>query len=455
MTILVTLLFSLVWGALVWLVQALVARGMRADLHTPPTCLALIATIALPSLVAGLPLPDLGGEAEGTVMMMAQVNQGLGQLTAPINPWAGGSNGIAVSWVGPVIVALYLAGLAFHLFKTARACLELSRCVKTASRLDGISSRWPLLLTQQNVAPFAFGGRRAVIVIPAVFAAVLRQDNLALIVAHEEEHLRHGDPRMALILSLVSGLFWFNPALRHLVSCWHQSCELRADAAALKGKTAIERKAYARTLLDALRLASGVHPIGLSVSFLTGKTGSLHMRLCRILKDGPVTKAGGSGSLALRAGIAGLALLGSVAAMSIAIAEPNNHGPLLVKGGRMTMPFGIKRADGTIHKGVDIRAEKGAPIAAPGDGVVIEATDLFRGEWRYGKTVALQLDDDLIVWFAHLDTYAVKAGDRIRKGQVFATIGNSGLSTRAHLHIEAFRDRGRQRIDPMDVLSGL
>ncbi len=455
MTLVVSLLFSLVWGALVWLLQALMERGMRADLHTPPTYLALIAVIAVPALLTGLPMPDLGGQTQGSMMMVAQVNHGLEQLTAPINPWAGGANGVAVSWVVPVIVALYLAGLALHLFTTARAYLALSRCVHGATGLEGSSSPWPILLTQQCVAPFAFGARRGVIVIPVALLAVVEKDSLALIIAHEEDHLCHGDPRMALILSILSGLFWFNPPLRHLVSCWRQSCELRADEAALRGKSARSRKVYARTLLDALRLASGADTMALSTSFSARKTGSLHMRLRRILKDEPVNRTPGSRGIALRAGIAGLALLGSVAAMSVAIAEPDNHGPLLVKGGKMTVPFGIKRADGTIHKGVDIRAEKGAPIAAPGDGVVIEATDLFRGEWRYGKTVALQLDDDLIVWFAHLDTYAVKAGDRIRKGQVFATIGNSGLSTRSHLHIEAFRDRGRQRVDPMDVLSGL
>ncbi len=122
-----------------------------------------------------------------------------------------------------------------------------------------------------------------------------------------------------------------------------------------------------------------------------------------------------------------------------------------IPGGYIAWPFGITRGDGRTHNGVDVAAPKGTPIFALGDALVIEATDLFRNEPRYGKTVVLQFGDELLAWFTHLDTYSVKPGDRISNGQIFGTVGNSGAKT-YHIHIETYVGPTLdQRVDPGTV----
>jgi murein DD-endopeptidase MepM/ murein hydrolase activator NlpD len=42
--------------------------------------------------------------------------------------------------------------------------------------------------------------------------------------------------------------------------------------------------------------------------------------------------------------------------------------------------------------------------------------------------------------YAHLHTFAVKQGEKIRRGQVLGTIGNTGLSSGPHLHYEVVKN---------------
>lgn len=120
-----------------------------------------------------------------------------------------------------------------------------------------------------------------------------------------------------------------------------------------------------------------------------------------------------------------------------------------VANGKIVSAFGIKRVGLRDHTGIDIAAEHGTPILAPTDAVVVEAKDLFRGEPRYGKTVALEFENGLTAWFAHLDTYSVQEGDSVKAGETFATVGLTGQPKRPHLHVETYQDR--QLVDPRSV----
>ena len=99
-----------------------------------------------------------------------------------------------------------------------------------------------------------------------------------------------------------------------------------------------------------------------------------------------------------------------------------------------------------MHKGLDLAGSIGMPIFAPADGKVI-----WTG-WRggYGKTVVIDHGYGLQTHFAHLDAYHVDAGERVRRGDVIARMGNSGRSTGPHLHYEVRREG--QPVDPRDFI---
>ncbi len=84
------------------------------------------------------------------------------------------------------------------------------------------------------------------------------------------------------------------------------------------------------------------------------------------------------------------------------------------------------------HSGLDIPNPVGTPVYAPGDGVV----DLVGESNGKGLTVVLNHGQGITTQYAHLSKTHVKKGDRVRKGQEIANVGNTGKSTSPHLHYE-------------------
>jgi murein DD-endopeptidase MepM/ murein hydrolase activator NlpD len=85
------------------------------------------------------------------------------------------------------------------------------------------------------------------------------------------------------------------------------------------------------------------------------------------------------------------------------------------------------------HEGIDVTAPMGAPIVAPASGVV---KSVSRNEPGYGNTLEIDHGNGIVTRFAHCSRIAVRAGQRVTRGQVIATVGNTGLSTGPHLHYE-------------------
>ncbi len=104
--------------------------------------------------------------------------------------------------------------------------------------------------------------------------------------------------------------------------------------------------------------------------------------------------------------------------------------------GWITSPFGYRKSPFTgrreFHEGVDIAAPVGAPIRAPADGVVV-----FAG-WNggYGKMVVVDHGYGFFTRYGHCSKILVKVGERVRRGEIIAKVGNTGRSTAPHLHYE-------------------
>ena len=116
-----------------------------------------------------------------------------------------------------------------------------------------------------------------------------------------------------------------------------------------------------------------------------------------------------------------------------------------VKKARLTQKFksGSKR-----HQGIDLASRKNTPIYATEDGVVIYVGREFSG---YGKLLIIEHQGDRWAsFYAHLNTYKVKEGQRVRRGQLVGLMGRTGRATGVHLHFEIRHNR--KPVDPLDVL---
>jgi len=100
------------------------------------------------------------------------------------------------------------------------------------------------------------------------------------------------------------------------------------------------------------------------------------------------------------------------------------------------------------HQGLDIAARTGTPIVATADGTVV-----FAG-WNngYGNTVVVEHGHGFTTVYGHCSKMAVSLGDRVKRGEVIAFIGDTGRSTGPHIHYEV-RINGR-RVNPVYYLRG-
>jgi len=100
------------------------------------------------------------------------------------------------------------------------------------------------------------------------------------------------------------------------------------------------------------------------------------------------------------------------------------------------------------HLGIDYAAPRGTPVKAAGRGKVI-----FVGrKGGYGKTVIIRHEGGYKTLYAHLKKYrrGLRRGKYVKKGQVIAYVGSTGMSTGPHLHFGLYR--GSRAINPASVV---
>lgn len=89
------------------------------------------------------------------------------------------------------------------------------------------------------------------------------------------------------------------------------------------------------------------------------------------------------------------------------------------------------------HKGTDIAAKRGTPVIAAADGFVVKA-DKMKG---LGNFITISHKGNITTTFAHLQDILVKKGQKVKRGDLIGTVGNSGRSTGPHLHFEIHQDK--------------
>lgn len=104
--------------------------------------------------------------------------------------------------------------------------------------------------------------------------------------------------------------------------------------------------------------------------------------------------------------------------------------------GWMTSRFGHRTSPFTgrkeFHKGMDIANRKGTAVLATADGTVS-----YVGKKGYlGNIVVIDHGHGMITRYAHLSEALKEQGEKVKRGDIIAQMGNSGRSTGPHVHYE-------------------
>ncbi len=94
--------------------------------------------------------------------------------------------------------------------------------------------------------------------------------------------------------------------------------------------------------------------------------------------------------------------------------------------------FGPRGRSGKLHKGIDIKAPRGAELVVTADGEVTYAGR--RG--AYGNFIQVNHGDGVVSAYGHCDKIWVEVGDLVRQGTPIGSVGATGNASTAHVHYE-------------------
>ena len=98
------------------------------------------------------------------------------------------------------------------------------------------------------------------------------------------------------------------------------------------------------------------------------------------------------------------------------------------------------------HNGIDIISYRGDNIKSALDGVVI-----FSGENKnLGNTLIVSHPYNYFTVYGHCDSLMVSERDLVKREQIIATVGESGVTTAPHLHFEVWYNN--VIIDPREII---
>ncbi len=111
--------------------------------------------------------------------------------------------------------------------------------------------------------------------------------------------------------------------------------------------------------------------------------------------------------------------------------SPIKYNGITSKFGYRTHPTLNRRE---FHRGSDMRAKINTEVYATADGVVEYSG--FHKKSGFGNLVILQHNYGFKTYFGHLNKVVIKSGNYVRKGDLIAYTGNTGMSSGPHLHYE-------------------
>lgn len=470
------LLASLIWAPLVYFIATRLDRG-RALSVSEMLWLSALAIAALPTLIApALSMFDISLRAPETtsIIVMAPETAAIEYTALPAETAPAPAPAITLATVIGAAGLLYLYGvlLAFGVWLTRAAIFRVE--VAGARPIDhpallyaladwrrrlGVSAPLRVKVTPAVSSVCVYGLFRPVILIPRDLNARIAFDDLVMMGAHELAHMKRGDGLLFAACAGARIFFWFNPFVKRIAARAELAAEQNADALVLRGGA--DRRAYAACFVEGLRFAAErARQQHVAVpSFTPFDRKSRRDRLDAILSGDATRRRPSALTLAVAA-----VLTAALGLAQAAFAVHPDNIPVTdesaIETGALaeavTLSYGEAVRDEIApgrpaHEGVDIKAPRGAPVVAAADGVVIAATDRYQGQKSWGNVVVIEHEDGLVTRYAHLDSFAVKPGERVRSGDKIGEVGSTGVTSGPHLHFETLIDGAR--VDPMLVLA--
>jgi len=109
-----------------------------------------------------------------------------------------------------------------------------------------------------------------------------------------------------------------------------------------------------------------------------------------------------------------------------------------INGARLSSPFGMRKHPilgfNKMHRGTDFAAPSGTPIMASGTGTIVHARWCGGG----GNCIKIKHNSTYSTVYGHLKNFAkgIRAGRKVKQGQIIGYVGSTGMSTGPHLHYE-------------------
>lgn len=97
-----------------------------------------------------------------------------------------------------------------------------------------------------------------------------------------------------------------------------------------------------------------------------------------------------------------------------------------------------------MHAGCDFSAPQGTPIFATGNGKILRA----RFDKTTGNMIRIDHGYGYLTKYFHLSRFAVKEGQKVKRGDIIGYVGNTGLSKAPHCHYEIWKDK--RHINPVN-----
>lgn len=114
---------------------------------------------------------------------------------------------------------------------------------------------------------------------------------------------------------------------------------------------------------------------------------------------------------------------------------------------RVSSPYGNRILNGVPgwHAGIDLVGLDGDRLlVAPCDGVIRTSTLIPKNDtddtWEWGNYIRLDTNDGYVVFMCHMAERRVKAGQKVKAGDVVGVQGNTGYSFGEHCHFEVRRN---------------
>jgi beta-lactamase regulating signal transducer with metallopeptidase domain len=152
--------------------------------------------------------------------------------------------------IAPYILILWASGaILFFAFKIIEYMTLHKKIFESSVEFSNPFGTTKIIKSSYVSAPFVMGIFKPVIVLPDIY---INEKDLAIILAHENEHLKHGDIILKVIALCANGLHWFNPLAYLANKQLDRLCETACDERLAKDMTKENRVLYCETILSML-----------------------------------------------------------------------------------------------------------------------------------------------------------------------------------------------------------